>query len=283
MVGIVIVSHSAKLAAGVEELARQIVQVPVPLATAAGIDDRENPFGTDVMQVQAAIESVYSEDGVVVLMDLGSAILSADMALEFLPEAQREKVRLCEAPLVEGAIAAVVQAASGADIEQVIAEARAALTAKSSQLSGINSAPTQTNNKQQTTNNKQQITKEIQLTVQNQLGIHARPAAQFVTTAAQFQSQITVQNLTTNSNRASAKSINQVITLGVLQGHQIAITAAGSDAEEAIDALRQLVADNFGEAPISPPLPVSPSPPLPVSPSPPPLLPLQNLKVKVQH
>ena len=253
MVGIVIVSHSAKLAAGVEELARQMVQVPVPLATAAGIDDPENPFGTDVMQVQAAIESVYSEDGVVVLMDLGSAILSADMALEFLPEAQREKVRLCEAPLVEGAIAAVVQAASGADIEQVIAEAREALTAKSSQLSGVNSAPTQINN-------KQQITKEIQLTVQNQLGIHARPAAQFVTTAAQFQSQITVQNLTTNSNRASAKSINQVITLGVLQGHQIAVTAAGSDAEQALDALRQLVADNFGEAPISPPLPLSPSP-----------------------
>ena len=261
MVGIVIVSHSAKLAAGLEELARQMVQVPVPLATAAGIDDRENPFGTDVMQVQAAIKSVYSEDGVVVLMDLGSAILSADMALEFLPEAQREKVRLCEAPLVEGAIAAVVQAASGADIEQVIAEARAALTAKSSQLSGINSAPTQINN-------KQQITKEIQLTVQNQLGIHARPAAQFVTTAAQFQSQITVQNLTTNSNRASAKSINQVITLGVLQGHQIAITAAGSDAEQALDALRQLVENNFGEAPISPRLPVSPSPPLPLSPSP---------------
>ncbi len=253
MVGIVIVSHSAKLAAGVEELARQMVQVPVPLATAAGIDDPENPFGTDVMQVQAAIESVYSEDGVVVLMDLGSAILSADMALEFLPEAQREKVRLCEAPLVEGVIAAVVQAASGADIEQVIAEARAALTAKSSQLSGVNSAPTQINN-------KQQITKEIQLTVQNQLGIHARPAAQFVTTAAQFQSQITVQNLTTNSNRASAKSINQVITLGVLQGHQIAVTAAGSDAEEAIDVLRQLVADNFGEAPICAPRPRGPRP-----------------------
>ncbi len=261
MVGIVIVSHSAKLAAGVEELARQMVQVPVPLATAAGIDDPENPFGTDVMQVQAAIESVYSDDGVVVLMDLGSAILSADMALEFLPEAQREKVRLCEAPLVEGAIAAVVQAASGADIEQVIAEARAALTAKSSQLSGINSAPTQTNNPpRKRRRSHQQTTKEIQLTVQNQLGIHARPAAQFVTTAAQFQSQITVQNLTTNSNRASAKSINQVITLGVLQGHEIAVTAAGSDAEEAIDALRQLVADNFGEAPISPPLPLSPSP-----------------------
>lgn len=105
MIGLVIISHSAKLAAGVEELARQMTQVPVPIALAAGIDDSENPFGTDAIKVQAAIESVYSEAGVLVLMDLGSAIMSAEMALEFLPQEQRKNVRLCAAPLVEGAIA----------------------------------------------------------------------------------------------------------------------------------------------------------------------------------
>src|ERR671932_2718181 len=139
MVGIVIVSHSKKLAAGVQELAQQMVQGTVRSAIAAGIDDPENPFGTDAMQIYQAIESVYSDEGVVVLMDLGSAILSAEMALEFLPEEQRAKVRLCEAPLVEGAIAAVVQAAAGADIEQVLAEARGALAAKAAQLSGVGS------------------------------------------------------------------------------------------------------------------------------------------------
>ncbi|NES83426.1 MAG: PTS-dependent dihydroxyacetone kinase phosphotransferase subunit DhaM [Moorea sp. SIO2B7] len=127
MIGIVIISHSAKLAAGVKELAEQMVQTSVPIAIAAGIDDPENPFGTDVLQVQAAIESVYSDAGVVVLMDLGSAVLSAEMALEFLDEEQKPKVRLCEAPLVEGAIAAVVQAAAGGDIDQGIGLARSAL------------------------------------------------------------------------------------------------------------------------------------------------------------
>ncbi|NES44511.1 MAG: PTS-dependent dihydroxyacetone kinase phosphotransferase subunit DhaM [Moorea sp. SIO2C4] len=127
MIGIVIISHSAKLAAGVKELAEQMVQTSVPIAIAAGIDDPENPFGTDVLQVQAAIESVYSDAGVVVLMDLGSAVLSAEMALEFLDEDQKSKVRLCEAPLVEGAIAAVVQAAAGGDIDQGIGLARSAL------------------------------------------------------------------------------------------------------------------------------------------------------------
>ena len=92
-----------------------------------------------------------------------------------------------------------------------------------------------------------QKTTQIQLTVQNRLGIHARPAAKFVATAAQFQSPITLQNLTQNSNPVNAKSINQVITLGILQGHQIAITAVGEDAQAAIVTLQQLVEDNFGE------------------------------------
>jgi phosphocarrier protein FPr len=166
MVGIVIVSHSEKLAAGVQELAQQMAQGAVQSAIAAGIDDPENPFGTDAVQIYQAIESVYSDEGVVVLMDLGSAVLSAELALEFLSEEQRANVKLCEAPLVEGAIAAVVQAASGADIEQVIAEAKGALAAKAAQLLGVETQPTvplldsqntqqpTTNNQQPTTNNK---------------------------------------------------------------------------------------------------------------------------------
>ena len=95
MVGIVIVSHSKQLALGVQELAVQMVQGNVPLAVAAGIDDAENPLGTDPMQVYEAIASVFSNDGVLVLMDLGSALMSAEMAIEFLPETQRKQVYLC--------------------------------------------------------------------------------------------------------------------------------------------------------------------------------------------
>ena len=99
MVGIVIVSHSAKLATGVKELARQMIQTDIPLAIAAGIDDPENPFGTDALQIQAAIESVSNPAGVVILMDLGSAIMSAEMAWEFLPEEQRKKAGGVTTPL----------------------------------------------------------------------------------------------------------------------------------------------------------------------------------------
>ena len=134
MVGIVIVSHSKQLAEGVRELAEQMVQGKVSLAVAGGIDDPENPLGTDAIQVNQAIASVYSDEGVVVLMDLGSALMSAEMALEFLPEEQRDKVHLCEAPLVEGAIAAAVEAALGSDIKQVLALRTGGAGSKSSAI-----------------------------------------------------------------------------------------------------------------------------------------------------
>ncbi|OUL20115.1 phosphoenolpyruvate--protein phosphotransferase [Nostoc sp. RF31YmG] len=242
MIGIVIVSHSKQLALGVQELAMQMVQGKVSLAVAAGIEDPENPFGTDPMQVYEAIASIFSNDGVLVLMDLGSALMSAEMALEFLSLEQREKVHLCEAPLVEGAIAAVVAAAAGHNIQQVIAEARSALVAKATLLGIDNSPPSVTSS-----THPELSTKEIRLTVSNRLGLHARPAAQFVTTAAKFQAKIQVQNITKSTNKVRGDSINQVATLGVRQGHELIITATGADADQALAALEALIANNFGE------------------------------------
>ncbi|MEH2174776.1 phosphoenolpyruvate--protein phosphotransferase [Nostoc sp.] len=244
MIAIVIVSHSKQLALGVRELAAQMVQNQVPIAVAAGIEDPENPLGTDPIQVYEAIASVFSDDGVLVLMDLGSALLSAEMAIEFLPEAQQEKVYLCEAPLVEGAIAAVVAAAAGRDIHQVMAEARGALLAKATQL-GVVSRPLSVVSP--ITTNVESPTREIRLIVSNRLGLHARPAAQFVATAARFESQILVRNLTRNTELVRGDSINQVTTLGVRQGHELLITATGSDADEALEALQGLFTNNFGE------------------------------------
>ncbi len=248
MIGIVIVSHSKQLALGVRELAAQMVQGQVPIAVAAGIEDPDNPLGTDPIQVYEAIASVFSDNGVLVLMDLGSALLSAEIAIEFLPETQQKKVHLCEAPLVEGAIAAVVAAAAGRDIHQVMAEARGALLAKATQLGVVSRRPLSLATHNTPTTNIESPTREIRLSVSNRLGLHARPAAQFVTTATRFQSQILVQNLTRNTELVRGDSINQVTTLGVRQGHELLITATGSDADEALAALQALFINNFGEA-----------------------------------
>lgn len=262
MVGIVIVAHSEELARAIKVLTEQLVPREVRIAASGGIDDPEHPYGTDALDIQEAIASVYSDDGVVILMDMGSSLLSAGLAVELLPEEQRMKVLLCEAPLVEGAIAAAVCAAGGGTLSEVIAEACGALAAKASELGAGKPGPGEksiveelkvTAGKPQgqektAGSQKAEICGETTtVAVQNPLGIHARPAALFVTTAARFQAEVTVHNVSRNSGPVSAKSINCITMLDVKQGHSIAITASGPDAKEALKALTALVKGNFGE------------------------------------
>ncbi|HEV8563484.1 MAG TPA: dihydroxyacetone kinase phosphoryl donor subunit DhaM, partial [Actinomycetota bacterium] len=141
MVGIVIVSHSGRLAGGVADLAREMGGPDVRLETAGGLALEGNPIGTDAVLVAEAIERAWSDEGVLVLMDLGSAVLSAEMALDMLPEDRRKAVLLCEAPLVEGAVAAAVAAKLGLTLDAVATEARGGLAAKASHL-GSEGLPT---------------------------------------------------------------------------------------------------------------------------------------------
>jgi phosphotransferase system HPr (HPr) family protein len=87
----------------------------------------------------------------------------------------------------------------------------------------------------------------LKITITHPSGLHARPASLFVQTANKFNSNIQVQNLTDNSNLVNAKSILSVLTLGVCQNHEIEIVAEGEDAQDAIEALKVLIEDNFGE------------------------------------
>src|ERR1043165_6104906 len=109
----------------------------VSIQAAGGMSMDDATLGTDPIRILKAIEQVYSDDGVIVLMDLGSAILSSEMALEMLPEEKSSKIFLCEAPIVEGGIAAAVQARIGSSMEQVIAEARNGLMPKSTHLNTV--------------------------------------------------------------------------------------------------------------------------------------------------
>ncbi len=87
----------------------------------------------------------------------------------------------------------------------------------------------------------------IQVTIQHKVGLHARPAALFVKCAASFPCTITARNVTTDSKSSNAKSILKVLSLGVKQGHTVEVQAEGPQAEQALDALQELVLSNFGE------------------------------------
>ena len=245
MVGIVIVSHSKGLAEGVKELAEQMTQGKVPIEVAGGTDDPDNPIGTDPVKILAAVEALHAAaaDGVLVLMDLGSALISAETALDFLPDEVKAKVRLCTAPVVEGAMSAAVQASMGASLEAVAAEALTALAAKEEQLAPISGYPSPVAAASAAEETDAEAV-ETRLVIRNRIGLHARPATNFVATAGKFQSVITVFK---GEKTASAKSINQMATLAASRGDEIRVRAVGPDAKDAIAAIEALNADNFGE------------------------------------
>ncbi|MBU6489484.1 MAG: PTS-dependent dihydroxyacetone kinase phosphotransferase subunit DhaM [Burkholderiales bacterium] len=116
-VGIVIVSHSAKVAEGAADMVRQMVGDSVPLAYTGG--NADGGLGTDVGAIGDAIERAWSDAGVVVLVDLGGAETNSEMAIEMLDDARRDKVLLSDAPLVEGAVIAAAEASGGASALQV--------------------------------------------------------------------------------------------------------------------------------------------------------------------
>lgn len=242
MVGIVIVSHSAKVADGAVELARQMAQ-GVAIEAAGGID-AEPGIGTDAMKVAAAIEAV-ARDGrdVLVLMDLGSAIMSAEVALQFVDPDVAARTRLCAAPVVEGAVAAAVSAGLGQSIEDVMREARAGLLGKQTQL---DEAPAEAPGTPAAPTDGDWITAD--LTVTNAHGLHARPAAKFVQVAGAFDATVQVENLTSGAGPARASSLTDVATLGAHQGHVIRVRASGRQASEAVTALESLAASNFNES-----------------------------------
>jgi phosphocarrier protein FPr len=229
----------------------------VPIELAGGIESPEPALGTDAVLVAEAIERADQGDGVLVLMDLGSAVLSAEMALDLLPAERRTRVLLTEAPLAEGAVVAAVTAKLGASLEEVAAEARGALQAKIAHLgSGEKEAAVDAVLGDGGTT--------VRLPVRNPLGLHARPAARFVQTAGRFDADVSVTNLTTGAGPASGRSLNALATLGVRQGHEVLVAARGAQADEALSALAELAERDFddlqepAELPIPTPVPAPP-------------------------
>jgi dihydroxyacetone kinase phosphotransfer subunit len=119
VVGLVLVSHSARLVEGLREMVVQVAGDDVPIATAGGTEDGR--LGTSAPLIAEAIRSTLSTgaDDVLVLVDLGSAVLSLELGLDELGAADRARVRVSDAPLVEGAVLAAVQASVGAGIDEV--------------------------------------------------------------------------------------------------------------------------------------------------------------------
>lgn len=231
-VGIVVVSHSKRLAEGVAELAAQMAPQVAILASGG---DGDGGLGTDFNDVGSAMISADSGAGVVVLYDLGSAKMVAEMAKE---EAEDDgRILVVDAPLVEGAVAAAVAAEGGAGLEDVAAAAAAA--GASPVATSVQAAPFGRPSLRLVTPT---VNAEIVLT--NEVGLHARPAALLVRSIAELDADV---RLRFGDAEADGKSVLAVMGLGAPSGAHLEVRAIGKDAEEAVRRVEELAERGFDE------------------------------------
>jgi phosphocarrier protein FPr len=248
MVNLLLVSHSKKLVEGVAEMARQMISSEkVKIATAAGVGEDNQELGTNALEIVEAIEEIYTEDGILVLMDLGSAILSTEMAFELIPEEMKANIKICPAPFVEGAISAGVQSGLGSDLETVYREAVNSLSAKIAQVSDDEGEPYAEEIYPAITPKLEAEVSEVTLTVPCEQGLHARPAVLFVKTINNFDATVMVKNLTENKGPVEANSLISVMLIAARKGDVVHITAEGPQKDEVIAALVDLFDRNFDE------------------------------------
>jgi phosphoenolpyruvate---glycerone phosphotransferase subunit DhaM len=223
-VGLVVVSHSEKIASGAAELAAQMAP-DVVILPAGGTDDGR--IGTSLEKVMAALEEASGDEGTVVLTDLGSAVMTAESAIEF--SADPDAVLLADAPLIEGLVAAAVAAQAGGDARSVKRAAEAVYrhvghTAEPEPEAHAVEHP--------------DATGDFELV--NEAGMHARPAAKIAGGLAGLDAEVTV-------NGVDGASMTGLMTLGAGKGSVLHVEATGPDAEKAVDYVGRLVKDGFGE------------------------------------
>lgn len=235
MVGLVVVSHSMELAEAVVALVDQVARGRVRVVPVGGTEDLAQPFGSDAAAISKAILRAHSPDGVVVLMDLGSSVMSAELALELLPEDIRADVHLCPGPLVEGAVVAGIQAACGSSVERVLAEASEALRAKALLLERADRGERDSDELPVSRSERREVR------IGHPEGLHARPAAEVVKAASQFKAEMHVSLKGRDGPPADLKSIIQVLALGAERGDVVTIEARGEDAIAALSAVESIL------------------------------------------
>ncbi|MCC2315339.1 dihydroxyacetone kinase phosphoryl donor subunit DhaM [Cellulomonas xiejunii] len=233
-VALVLVSHSRALAEGAVEVAAQMAP-GVRLVAAGGTDD--GGLGTSFDRVDAALRDATGDGrSVVVVADLGSAVLTAESVLELMDEDVAARVRLADAPFVEGAVAAAVTAHGKADLATVLdsAQAAAGTFGPARPLRDGSSAPV--------TAPVTAPDGSVQATavLRNPLGLHARPAALIVRMLAHLDAKVQV-------NGMNAASVLDLMKLGAVKGDVLTITAQGPQAAEAAARLVADVEAGFGE------------------------------------
>jgi multiphosphoryl transfer protein len=239
MIGIVVVSHSHALAQAACEFALLMAPEEQPsIEIAAGAIP--TGFGTSARRILEAIKRAASDDGVLILVDLGSAVINAEMAVDLLGPCSYP-IRVSEAPFVEGLTAAIATAATGASLDEVDLEARRAGTTKGGPLTTNRTSP------DLWVGWDHETTATATCYVAAEHGLHARPAARVVDAVQMLSARVRIRNVSAGGVFVPAVSITELMTLGVTRGDIVAVEACGLQSREAVEAVVALVGDDSGD------------------------------------
>lgn len=231
-VALVLVSHSQRLAQGAVELSAQMAP-GVLLLAAGGTDD--GGLGTSYDRVSAAVEEALGvADGVVVLADLGSAVMTVESVLD-MEDGYDGKVRLADAPFVEGAVAAAVTAHGGGDVSEVLASAEHAGGTFAVTAGGPEDDEPAAEAAASTDGGARAV-----VTLRNPLGLHARPAAVLARLVAGFDASVAIDGV-------NGASVLELMKLGATGGQELTVTGEGTQAADAVAAVVAAVEGGFGE------------------------------------
>jgi multiphosphoryl transfer protein len=218
MIGLLLVSHSRALAEAAVDLIRRTVSPTISIAAAGGVGETHSEIGTDAIDIQQGIESVAQPDGVLVLMDMGSAILSAEMAKDLLGDSVN--VRLCSGPLVEGGIAAAVQIQAGSPIADVVAAAQRSLLPKQDQLGEVTPVA-------EPTGAPAAAEESFESVLENVYGLHLRPVAALIKTLGTDAKNVQIENVTERRGPIVAASLVEIARLQAKKGDTIRFRLSG--------------------------------------------------------
>lgn len=231
-VALVLVSHSQRLAEGAVELSAQMAP-GVLLLAAGGTDD--GGLGTSYDRVSAALdEALAVAEGVVVLADLGSAVMTVESVLD-MEDGFDGRVRLADAPFVEGAVAAAVTAHGGGDVAEVFASAEHA----GGTFAVAGGAPAEEASATRAEPPADGATRAV-VALRNPLGLHARPAAVLARLVAGFDATVAIDGV-------NGASVLELMKLGATGGQDLTVTGEGPQAADAVRAVVEAVEGGFGE------------------------------------
>lgn len=218
MLGLLLVSHSRALAQAAVDLIRRTVSDTLPIAAAGGVGETHSEIGTDAIDIQQGIESIAQADGVLVLMDMGSAVLSAEMAKDLLGDSIN--VQLCSGPLVEGGIAAAVQIQAGSPPAEVVAAAQRSLLPKQDQLGDSVQIA-------EPSSPPAIAEQSFESVLENIYGLHLRPVAALIKSLGADAKAVQIENVTGNRGPVAAVSLVEIARLQGKKGDTIRFLLSG--------------------------------------------------------